>query len=479
MANLDEIAFLDATAQAELVRNKEVTPAELVDAAIERIGRLNPDLNAVITPMFDQAREQAADPIQEGPFAGVPFLMKDLLASYEGVRMAMGVALLRGFVPDHDSELTVRYKKAGLITLGKTNTPELGLLPTTEPIAFGPTKNPWNTGRITGGSSGGSAAAVASGMVPMAHANDGGGSIRIPASCCGVFGLKPTRARNPLGPDFGDLLSGLICEHAVTRSVRDSAALLDATAGPDIGDPYWAPPPRRPFLQEVGADPGRLKIALSADFPSGRKPHEDCMSALKEAAALCESLGHVVEEAAPSMTRDPAEDTGAFMAVWAAGCAATIDTVAAIGNITPTEQMFEPLTFLLYLQGREVSASRYLRAVTTLQRLSREIARFFADYDLLLTPVLAEPPVPLGTFDASTGDPLKSWERIVAFATYTPIFNATGQPAMSVPLFWSKDGLPIGSHFVGRFGDEATLFRLAAQLEQARPWANRRPRVCA
>jgi amidase len=203
------------------------------------------------------------------------------------------------------------------------------------------------------------------------------------------------------------------------------------------------------------------------------------MSALKEAAALCESLGHVVEEAAPSMTRDPAEDTGAFMAVWAAGCAATIDTVAAIGNITPTEQMFEPLTFLLYLQGREVSASRYLRAVTTLQRLSREIARFFADYDLLLTPVLAEPPVPLGTFDASTGDPLKSWERIVAFATYTPIFNATGQPAMSVPLFWSKDGLPIGSHFVGRFGDEATLFRLAAQLEQARPWANRRPRVCA
>jgi amidase len=282
-----------------------------------------------------------------------------------------------------------------------------------------------------------------------------------------------------LGPDFGDLLSGLICEHAVTRSVRDSAALLDATAGPDIGDPYWAPPPRRPFLEEVSANPGRLRIALSADFPSGRKPHEDCVTALKEAAALCESLGHVVEEAAPSMTRDPAKDTGAFIAVWAAGCAATIDAIAAIGKFTPTEQMFEPLTFALYRQGREIGASRYLRSVTTFQRLTREIARFFADYDVLLTPVLAEPPVPIGTFDAPKDNPMKAWERVVAFAPYTALFNATGQPAMSVPLFWNKDGLPIGSHFVGRYGDEATLFRLAAQLEQARPWANRRPRVCA
>jgi amidase len=479
MASLDEIAFLDATALAELVRNKEITPTELVEAAIERIERLNPTLNAVITPMYDLARANASGPIPEGPFAGVPFLMKDIGASYAGVRMALGMALLSGFVPDHDSELTVRYKRAGLITLGKTNTPELGLIPTTEPAVFGATKNPWDTEKSTGGSSGGSSAAVASGMVPMAHANDGGGSIRIPASCCGVFGLKPTRARNPLGPDFGDLLSGLICEHAVTRSVRDSAALLDATAGPDVGDPYWAPPPRRPFLEEVHTDPGRLRIAFSADFPSDRKPHVDCATALEEAAELCESLGHVVEDAAPSVTRNSPDDIGDFMAIWTAGCAATIDTIAAIAGITPTEQMVEPLTFALYQQGREVSASRYLRAVTTLQRLTREIAAFFVDYDVLLTPVLAEPPVPLGTFDAPKDNPMKAWERIVAFAPYTALFNATGQPAMSIPLFWNNDGLPIGSHFVGRFGDEATLFRLAAQLEQARPWANRRPRVCA
>ncbi|MGB6067122.1 MAG: amidase [Desulfomonilaceae bacterium] len=479
MANLDEIAFLDATAQAELVRNKEITPTELVESAIERIERLNPRLNAVITPMYDLARKNASGSIPEGPFAGVPFLMKDLLASYAGVRMAMGTALLSGYVPDHDSELTLRIKKAGLITLGKTNTPEFGLVPTTEPAVFGKTRNPWDTERTTGGSSGGSAAAVASGMVPMAHASDGGGSIRIPASCCGVFGLKPTRARNPLGPDFGDLYSGFICEHAVTRSVRDSAALLDATAGPDIGDPYWAPPPRRPFLEEVRTDPGRLRIAVSADFPFVRQPHEDCMTALKEAAALCESLGHVVEESSPSITRDSEAGTGAFIAVWAAGLAFTIDAIATIGNITPTEQMFEPLTFAIYQQGREISASRYLLAVTTLQRFSREVSRFFSDYDILLTPVLAEPPVPLGTFDAPKDNAMKAWERVVAFAPYTALFNATGQPAMSVPLFWNKDGIPIGSHFVGRFGDEATLFRLAAQLEQARPWAARRPSVCA
>ncbi len=477
MANMDEIAFLDAIAQAELVRKKEIAPAELVEGAIARIERLNPSLNAVITPMYDQARQKASGPMPDGPFAGVPFLMKDIIALYAGVRMAMGTALLSSFVPDHDSELTVRYKRTGLITLGKTNTPELGLLPTTEPTVFGPTRNPWDTGRSTGGSSGGSAAAVASGMVSIAHASDGGGSIRIPASCCGVFGMKPTRARNPLGPDFGDLLSGLICEHAVTRSVRDSAALLDITAGPDIGDPYWAPPPRRPFLEELGADSGRLRIALSIDFPFGRKPHDDCVTAIKETAVLCESLGHVVEEAAPSIIRDPAQGTGAFITMWVAGCAATIETIAAIGNFTPTEQMFEPLTFAMYQQGREISASRYLRAVTTLQRLARELAKFFEDYDVLLTPVLAEPPVPLGTFDAPKDNPMKAWERVAAFAPYTAVFNATGQPAMSAPLFWNKEGLPMGSHFAARFGDEATLFRLAAQLEQARPWASRRPPI--
>ena len=273
MANVDEIAFLDATAQAELVRNKEITPSELVEAAIERIERLNPSLNAVITPMYDQARERASGPILEGPFAGVPFLMKDIIASYAGVRMALGTALLCSFVPDHDSELTLRYKKAGLITLGKTNTPELGLLPTTEPAVFGPTRNPWDTGRTTGGSSGGSAAAVASGMVPMAHANDGGGSIRIPASCCGVFGLKPTRARNPLGPDFGDLLSGLICEHAVTRSVRDSAALLDATSRALISAIHTGRRlPGARFLRKSAQTPADSGLLFPRISPSAASP---------------------------------------------------------------------------------------------------------------------------------------------------------------------------------------------------------------
>jgi len=297
----DDFAFLDATAQAELVQRREVKAIELVDAAIERIERLNPTLNAVITPMYEQARTAAISKLPEGPFDGVPFLLKDILASYGGVRMASGSAFLRDFVPDHDSELVTRLKRAGLIILGKTNTPELGLLTTTEPRLFGPSRNPWNTGRTTGGSSGGSAAAVAAGLVPMAHANDAGGSLRGPASCCGLFGLKPTRGRNPLGPDYGEFFSGLAAEHAVTRSVRDSAALLDATSGPDVGDPYWAPPPVRPFLHEVSTSPGRLRIAFTTKTATGASVHDDCISAVREAAALCTDLGHEVVEAAPAV----------------------------------------------------------------------------------------------------------------------------------------------------------------------------------
>ncbi|RJP66964.1 MAG: amidase [Candidatus Abyssobacteria bacterium SURF_17] len=477
MPNADDLAHLDATAQAELVRTKQVKPLELVEAAIERIERLNPRLNAVVTPLYDEARKIAAAKLPNGPFKGVPFLLKDLGAANAGVRQTLGSVFARDYVPDHDSELVVRHKRAGLVILGKTNTPEFGILPTTEPRLFGPARNPWDTNRTTGGSSGGSAAAVASGMVPIAHANDGGGSIRIPASCCGLFGLKPTRARNPLGPDLGDMISGLAVEHAVTRSVRDSAALLDATCGPDIGDPYWAPPPKRRFLKEVGADPGTLRIAFTATAQTGVSVHPDCVAAVQDAAKLCADLGHEVTEAAPEANGELALQC--FTAVFAGGCAWTFDGLAYLTGKTPTADEVEPLTWAIYQMGRGQSASEYLLAITMLQRMSRDIARFFTEYDIVITPTLAEPPVPLGTFDSPPDNPLQGLLRAGEFVPFTPVCNFTGQPAMSVPLFWNAEGLPIGVHFIGRFGDEATLFRLAAQLEQARPWANRRPPVSA
>ncbi len=476
MSLVEETAFMDATSQAELVRRGEVTPAELVEAAIRRVEGLNPRLNAVITPVFERALEEARGKLPEGPFTGVPFLLKDLLAAYRGVPMTFGSAFFREYVPDFDSELVVRLKKAGLVIIGKTNTPEFGILPTTEPRLFGPTRNPWDPERSTGGSSGGSAAAVSSGMVPMAHANDGGGSIRIPASCCGLFGLKPTRARNPLGPAVGDIISGLVVEHAVTRSVRDSAALLDATCGPDAGDPYWAPPPERPFLQEVGADPGRLRIA----YTTGEREyqaHPDCARAVEEAARLCAELGHEVEER--DLGLDVEAITPHFMTLWSAAQAWMADGMADAVGKTPVPEMFEPLTWALIEMGRGFNAAQYLIALTALQRVSRDFARRFQEYDLWLTPTVAEPPPPLGTFDSPPDNPLYGIVRAAAFVPFTPICNITGQPAMNVPLHWSGEGLPVGVQFMARFGEEATLFRLAAQLEEARPWAGKRPPVSA
>ena len=471
MTIANETAFMDATAQAELVRKKEVTPLELIEAAIARIERLNPELNSVVTPMFDLARETATGELPDGPFRGVPFLLKDILAAYAGVKLSMGSRILQNFVPPFDSELVARLKRAGLVILGRTNSPEFGLLPTTEPEVYGPCRNPWNTDHTPGGSSGGAAAAVASGMVAMAHANDGGGSIRIPASCCGVFGLKPTRGRNPLGPFFGDVINGLVAEHAVTRSVRDSAALLDATGGPDLGDPYWAPPPARPFAHEVGVDPGRLRIAMTTSVAGIKSVHPDCIQAVQDAASLCEELGHRVQEAAPKLDAERLSEL--FTVMWSSDCAATLQTLGA------RKDQVEALTWALGEQGGRYRATEYVQAVQKLQRISRAIARFFTEYDIWLTPTLAEPPVPLGTFKSSKDNPLEGFERSAEFVPITPICNMTGQPAMSVPLFWNSDGLPVGSHFVARFGDEATLFRLAAQLEQAQPWAQRRPPVAA
>lgn len=469
----EDTAQMDATSQAELVRKGELKPQELVEAAIERIESLNPTLNAIVTKMYDLAMEEARGRLAPGPFMGVPFLLKDILATCKGVPLTMGFRLMKDFIPSQDSELVRRLKRAGLIILGKTNVPELGLLPTTEPRLFGPCRNPWDVDRTPGGSSGGSAAAVAARMVPMAHGNDGGGSIRIPASCCGVFGLKPTRARNPMGPNFGDVMSGLVVEHALTLSVRDSAALLDATSGPDLGDPYWAPPAPGPFLQEVGRDPGTLRIAFSTKTPAGIKVHQDCEKAVLETAKLCEELGHMVEETSPSFNFELMN--ASFMVIWTSGCAATLEAASRLTGKPLTEELVEPTTWSLYDIGRRQTGAGYLLALQTLQSVSRQIAWFFQTYDLWLTPTLAEPPLLLGSFEPTPEDPLAGLRRAAQFVPFTPIANVTGQPAMSVPLFWNEEGLPIGSHFLGRFGDEATLFRLASQLEMARPWFSIRP----
>jgi amidase len=314
-------------------------------------------------------------------------------------------------------------------------------------------------------------------MVPMAHGNDAGGSTRIPASCCGVFGLNPTRGRNPLGPHYGDLFSGLVTEHALTRSVRDSAALLDATSGPGLGDPYVAPPPARPFLQEVGADPGRLRIGFSAKTPLGTEMHPECVAAVTDAATLCAELGHEIVEADPTFDAERLWQT--VTTVVSGGFAWAIADLGRKTGRTPTAEFFEPFVWAFTERGRQLSATDYLLAIQDLQRLTRDIALFFVDYDVWLTPTLGEPPVAVGTFAFSSGDPFALRRRVAGFSPYTYISNVTGQPAMSVPLHWTAEGLPVGTHFVGRFGDEATLFRLAGQLEAARPWAGRRPPISA
>jgi amidase len=466
-AAVDELARLDAVGQAELVRRGEITAVELVEAAIARIERLNPLLNAVVTCEFERALDAVHRGLPSGPFTGVPYLLKDLAIEWEGVRFTEGSRFLRDNVSRHDQELTVRLRRAGLVFLGKTNTPEFGTLPTCESALFGVTRNPWDTSRTPGGSSGGSAAAVASGMVPMAYGNDAGGSIRFPASCCGLFGLKPTRARLPFGPEYGDVFSGLAVEHAVTRSVRDSAVLLDATAGPDVGDPYWAPPPARPFADEVGADPGRLRVAFSARTPGGEPVHPDCVAAVQHAAALCAELGHeVIERDLPGIDEHVGQ---AINVVFGAAVAWILAYwVRKLGR-EPEPDELEPQTRAWVEEGSKMTAADYLLAIQDLQAFSRTVARFFTEVDVWLTPTLAAPPLPLEETAASAA--------FIAFPAW--VANATGNPAMSVPLSWNGEGLPIGVHFLARFGDEATLLRLASQLEEARPWAERTPAIFA
>jgi amidase len=474
----DDTAWLDATGQAELVRTKEVSPSELVDAAIARIERLNPELNAVIHDLFERARAEASGALPDGPFRGVPFLLKDLGAELAGTPFCEGLAFAGDYHSTTTQALTQRYIDAGFVICGKTNTPELGILPTTEPQRFGPSRNPWDTGRSTGGSSGGSAAAVASGMVSAAHANDGGGSIRIPASCCGLVGLKPTRARNSVAPSYGDMMGGLVAEHVVTRSVRDSAAILDCTAGPVPGDPYWAPPLRGPSFATAAATPLQgLRVAVMTTSPTGSPVDADCVAAVQATAALCESLGHRVEESALAVDGDAF--TAHFVNQWACANAwAIADWEGRLGRSVAEEDL-EPLSWALIALGRAIDGGTYLRSVQELQKISRQIADYFEGIDVLLTPTLAEPPAPLGTFDSPAGEPLTGLFRAATYVPFTPPFNVTGQPGISLPLHWNEAGLPIGVQFVGRFGDEETLLSLSGQLEEAAPWSGRRPPVAA
>jgi amidase len=499
MSTPDDFASYDGLGLAQLVRDKKASPRELVDACIARVERVNDELNAVVTRMDDQARRDAGAPIPDGaPFGGVPFFMKDLGQAVDGVRYTRGSRYWASDRPDHDSELVRRYRRAGLLLVGKTNTPEFGLTPFTESELLGPAKNPWSLAHNTGGSSGGSAAVVAARIAPMAHANDGGGSIRIPASCCGVFGLKPTRARTPVGPDSAEGWFGFSVDHAVTRTVRDSAALLDATHGPDPGAPYAAPTPTGKFLDEVGRAPGKLRIALCKKPFLPGAPHADVLAAADDAAKLCASLGHEVEEVV--LPIDAERFALDFTTLVAISTAVDLEDWAARTGRPARREDFEVGTWVIAMLGRTYRGDFVEPARRRLQMLSRTVAAALASFDVVLTPTLGLPPPRLGSLKPAGGEkvlmdvvaaarlsPLLRVPRLVqqianktyAFIPYTPLANVTGQPSMSVPTYWNAEGLPIGTMFTGRFGDEATLFRLAAQLETARPWRDRRAKVDA
>lgn len=485
----------DAMGLAELVKKKEVTPAELCEAAISRIEGVNPRVNAVVTKMYDIARTAAKGDIPDGPFRGVPFLLKDLMAAFAGVPLTGSSKAYRKYVPQHDSELVARFKKAGLLVVGKSNTPEFGLMGVTEPELFGACRNPWNTGHTPGGSSGGSAAAVAAGMVPMASGGDGGGSIRIPASCCGLFGLKPTRGRNPMGPDRGQYWQGAVVEHVISRSVRDSAAVLDATNGADPGAPYVIQPPADSYLAEASRAPRALKIAFDTSSPIGKGVHPECKKAVEDAARLLESLGHNVEEGRPQL--DGKEIAVGFITMVCAEVAADVNEVERLFGAAAARNELELGTRTLGLLGRTFSACDLSLAIRAWEKAARVMGGFFKKYDIYMTPTMARPPVKIGELGGfkpaekvistlsnalSAGKFLRAAgvvEKVaidnLAAMPFTQLGNITGLPSMSAPLHWTPDGLPVGVCFNAPFGDEATLFRLAAQLEKAAPWFDKRP----
>jgi amidase/6-aminohexanoate-cyclic-dimer hydrolase len=463
----------DMLGLAELIARRAVTAGEVLAAAIARIERCNPKINAVVQRMDEEAHRQIDRGLPPGPLSGAPYLLKDLYQPYAGVPVSNGSRLFDGFVADHDGTLTERLKAAGIVIAGRSNTPEFGLNCGTEPVRFGPTRNPWNLAHSAGGSSGGAAAAVASGMVPAAHATDGGGSIRIPAAHCGLFGLKATRGRNPAGPDVGEGWSGLAVGHAVTRSVRDAAALLDVTSGPAVGDPYWAPPPARPFLREVGADPGRLRIALTTRHPAGRAIAPDCRAAAEGAAKLVADLGHHVEEATPTIDAEAARQ--ALRVIIGANLAAGIGyRLKALGRKELRAGDVESITALWAAEGRRHSAADYAAAILVVHRIGRQYGEFFRRYDVLLSPVVAGPPLPLGAIDMMGNDLDAYFAKLFDYVCFTPQFNLSGGPAASLPLHWTDDGLPVGVQIGADFGNEAVLFRLASQIEAAKPWIGKR-----
>jgi amidase/6-aminohexanoate-cyclic-dimer hydrolase len=470
-----EYGNYDAVGLAELVRNKQVRPEELLDEAIARTAKVDPQINAVVVKHYDYAERQIERGLPDGPFTGVPFLLKDL-ELLQGTRTTSGASVYKDNVADHTGTLAQRFLSAGVTIFGKSSSPEFGLMPTTEPRLFGPTRNPWNLAHSSGGSSGGAAAAVAARILPVAHASDGGGSIRIPASASGVFGLKPTRARNPIGPDRGEGWAGFSCGHVVSISVRDSAAMLDAIHGAEPSSPYVAPPPKRPFAEEVGRDPGRLRIAFTDKSPHGETIDPEIAAATRDVAALLAGLGHDVEERAPQLAADPA---AVMSTIVGANTALNVRLAEQRFGRAMTDQDFEVLTLATARNGQKAAAADYVAAQQSAFHISRGLATFFESCDVFLCPTLCSPPLRIGELNSMSQDLSHIAPILRRHIPATSMFNMSGQPSMSVPLAWNAAGLPLGMMFSARFGDEAGLFRLAAQLEQVRPWKHKLPPVCS
>ena len=492
---IQDWADVDATTLALRVKKREVSPTELVEAAIKAIESVNPKLNGVVHKMYDKARAQA-EQAPEGPFRGVPFVVKDLDGFLANEPYTQSCRMSAQFVPDHDAEVIARMKRTGVVIVGKCNTPELGILGVTEPALRGPTRNPWNTDHTTGGSSGGTASMVASRAVPFGHGGDGGGSIRIPSSACGLFGMKTTRGRNPLGPDTGEAWGGYVQPGVLTRTVRDCAAILDATQGPEAGAPYQVLPPARPYVEEVRTPPRKLRVAFSTASLYGKATHPDCVAAVKDCAELLTSLGHDVVEASPAL--DMRALVAAYFTQVAVGVAGGIEETARWVKRAPTSADFQPTTWLLGQIGRKLGALELQRARDACMTAGRVVARFFEQHDVFLNATLAYPPSKIGELGLRAGEriglailrtvsPKMLLDKVLADlganalerSPNTQLANQTGNPAMSVPLFWNSAGLPIGAQLMAPFGDEATLFQLAAQLEAERPWVQKKPPICA